>query len=354
MKFRIRPHAVSLMVTVCLAVVGNSGCAQSMLTGLFVNHDNPAEVDMLRLVESPPGHLSGSLVVSSLNADGSRKKDASYDVTGTITRPNVSLQLEGGLVGLAEFFGASTNLVGSLRGGTLTLSAGNHTEVFHEISQKQYDAVLTALDETGHHIATVRQAAAEVQEFEINDQQLNTDLGKYIAWGQERVNRESGVRNWYANRVTAYTKCLQTIRPLAAQGIPSWHWQACALSVENDRYYRDQETQSIRDLQRRNQSTIASLNARINSARHQFPKVLVELRSACPYAKDVGACKMKLQKLTALPPDGLLDSRLIADYRSIVPEVDAAISADMGTAITGQSTLSNIADEVEKVYKSAR
>jgi hypothetical protein len=97
MKFRIRPHAVSLMVTVCLAVVGNSGCAQSMLTGLFVNHDNPAEVDMLRLVESPPGHLSGSLVVSSLNADGSRKKDASYDVTGTITRPNVSLQLEGGL-----------------------------------------------------------------------------------------------------------------------------------------------------------------------------------------------------------------------------------------------------------------
>jgi hypothetical protein len=93
-----------------------------MLTGLFVNHDNPIEVDMLRLVESPPGHLRGSLVVSFFNADGSRKKDAVYDVTGTITRPNVSLQLEGGLVGLAEFFGASTNLVGSLRGGTLTLS----------------------------------------------------------------------------------------------------------------------------------------------------------------------------------------------------------------------------------------
>ena len=101
---------------------------------------------MLRLVESPPGHLSGTLVVSSLNPDGSRKNDATYDVTGTITRPNVSLQLEGGLVGLAEFFGASTNLVGSLKEETLTLSAGNQTEVFHETSQEQYHAVLAGLE----------------------------------------------------------------------------------------------------------------------------------------------------------------------------------------------------------------
>ena len=354
MTLRMRSRAVALAVTICLAVVGNSGCAQSMLSGQFVNHDNPVEVDMLRLVESPPGHLSGSLVVSSLNADGSRKKDTTYDVTGTITRPNVSLQLEGGLVGLAEFFGASTNLVGSLRGGTLTLSAGNQTEVFYETSQKQYNAVLAGLDEAGHHIALVRQAFGAVQEIEANDQQLNADLTKYIAWGQERVNHVSGVRNWYADRATRYTKCLQTIRPLAAQGIPSWHWQDCALAVENDKYYRDQETQSIRDLQGKNQDTIAGLDARINAAQHRFPKVLDELKSACPYAKDVGACEKELQKLTSLPPDGLLDSHLIASYRSIVPQVDAAISADMQTAATGQSNLANIADEVEKVYRSAR
>lgn len=354
MKLRMLSCAVSLTVMICLAVVGNSGCAKSMLTGLFVNHDNPAEVDMLRLVESPPGHLNGSLVVSSLNADGSRKKDAIYDVTGTITRPNVSLQFEGGLVGLGEFFGASTNLVGSLRGGTLTLSVGNQTEVFHESSQEQYDAVLAGLDEIGRHIAMVRQAVGTVQAVEANDQQLNADLAKYIAWGQERVNHVSGVRNWYADRVTSYTKCLQTIRPLAAQGIPSWRWQACALAVENDKYYRDQETQSIRDLQRENQDAIAGLNARISAAQHQIPKVSDELKSACPYAKDVGACENELQKLTSLPPDGLLDSHLIADYRSVIPQVDAAISADMETAASGQRQLANIAGEVEKVYRSAR
>jgi hypothetical protein len=78
------------------------------------------------------------------------------------------------------------------------------------------------------------------------------------------------------------------------------------------------------------------------------------VKSACPYAKDVGACQKELQKLTSLPPDGFLDSHLIASYRSIDPQVDAAISADLQAATTGQSNLANIADEVEKVYRSAR
>ena len=352
MKLRMCSRAAGLiMVTICLAVVVNSGCSRSMLIGLFVSHDNPVEVDMLRLVESPPGHLNGSLLVSSLNPDGSRNKDAIYDVAGTITRPNVSLQLEGGLVGLTEFFGASTNLVGSLRGRTLTLSAGNQTEVFREISQKQYDTVLAGLDEIGHQVAMVRQATEALQEVEANDQQFNADLAKYIGWGQERVNHVSGVRNWYSDRITRYTKCLQTIRPLAAQRIPSWRWQACALAVENDKYYRDQETQTIRDLQGNNQDTIAGLDARINAAQHQFPKLLDELKSACPYVKDVGACEKELH---TVPPDGLLDSHLLADYRSIVPQINAAINADMETAASGQGNLEKIADEVEKVYRSAR
>jgi len=345
---------IAVALTVCLTLVGSSGCARSMLTGLFVNHDSPGEVDMLRLVESPPGHLNGALVVSSLNANGSRKKDAVYDVTGTITGSNVSLQLEGGLVGLAEFFGASTNLVGSLRGRTLTLSVGNQTEAFRETSQKRYGEVLASLDEAGQHIAMVEHANSAVQELESNDRQLNADLEKYIAWGQQRVNHVAGVRQWYADRITRYTKCLQTIRPLAAQRIPSWRWQDCVLTVQNDKYYRDQESQSIRDLQGQNHGSVVGLDARIDAAQHQFPKVLDEVKSACPYAKDVDACEKELQKLHSLPPDGFLDSHLITTYRSIVPQVNAAISADMQTAATGQSSLSSIAQEVEQVYRSAR
>ena len=341
-------------VTACLILAASSGCARSTLRAMFVNHDNPGEVDMLRLVESPPGHLTGSLVVSSLNANGSRKNDAAYDVTGTITGSNVSLQFQSGLVGLAEFFGASTNLVGSLNGRTLTLSAGNQTEVFRETSQKQYSEALASLDETGHHVAMVKQANSAVQEVASNDRQLNADLKKYIAWGQERVSHVSDVRQWYADRITRYTKCLQTIRPLAAQRVPSWRWQDCVLTVQNDEFYRDQGAQSIRDAQGQNHDSIANLDARINAAQHQFPTALDEVKSACPYAKDVGACEKELQKLNSLPPDGFLDSHLITSYRSIVPQVTAAISADMQTAASGQSSLSSIAEQVEKVYRSAR
>jgi hypothetical protein len=345
---------LAFALAVCLTLVGSSGCARSALTGIFVNHDNPNEVHMLRLVESPAGHLSGSLVVSSLNANGSRKKDAVYDVTGTITGPNVSLQLEGGLAGLAQFFGASTNLVGSLKGGTLTLSVGNQSEVFRETSEKQYGDILSGLDTFGRHITMVVHAYRAVQEVESNDRQLNADLERYITWGEQRINQVSAVRQWYADRITRYTKCLQTIRPLAAQGIPSWHWQDCVLTVQNDEYDRDQEIQSIRDLQVQNQKTIAGLDARINSAQQQFPKALDEVKSACPYAKDVDACQKELQRLNSLPPDGFLDSHLITSYRSIVPQVNAAISTDMETAASGQSSLSNIAQQVSRLYQSAR
>ncbi len=325
-----------------------------MLAAMFVEHDSPGEVDMLHLVESPPGHLSGSLVISSLNSDGSRKKDAVYDVAGSISGSNVSLQLQGGIVTLGRWLGVPSNLVGSLSGGVLTLSLGNDTTRFQEMSEKRYEAELANLDKAGRHVAMVEQANSALREVESNDRQLNADLEKYIAWGQQRVNHVSDVRQWYADRITRYTKCLQAIRPLAAQGIPSWRWQDCVLTVENDEYYRDQETQSIRDLQGQNHDTITGLDARINAAQQQFPKVLDEVKSACPYAKDVDACEKELQKLNSLPPDGFLDSHLVTSYRSIVPQVNAAIAADMQVATTGQSSLLSIAQEVEKVYRSAR
>ncbi len=309
---------------------------------------------MLHLVESPPGHLNGSLVVSSLSANGSRKKDVVYDVTGTMSGSNVSLQLQGGLVSLAGFFGASTNLVGSLRGRTLTLSAGNQTNAFREISQKEYGDALASLEETGGHIAMVENAKNAVNEVESHGRQLNADLERYIAWGQQRVNHVSDVRQWYADRITRYTKCLQTIRPLAARGIPSWRWQDCVLTVQNDEYHRDRETQSIRDLEWQNRDTVARLDARINAAQHQFPKVLDEVKSACPYAKDVDACEKELQKLNSLPPGGFLDSHSVRSYRNIAPQVNAAISADIQTAANGQSSLSSVAQQVEKLYRSAR
>ncbi len=341
-------------LTAYLTLAACSGCARGMLAAIFVEHASPGEVDMLRLVESPPGRLSGSLVISSLNSDGSRKKDAVYDVTGSISGSNVSLQLQGGIVTLGRWLGVPSNLVGSLGGGVLTLSLGNDTTRFHEMSQKEYQAALANLEEVGKQIAMVEHAKKAIQEAESNGQQLNAELKSYIGWGQQRIDHVPVVRRWYADRIDRYTKCLQTIRPLAAAGVPSWRWQDCVLTIENDKYYRDSEAGSIRNAQSQNQQTIASLDARINAAQQEFPKALDAMNSGCPFTKDVGACTENVRKLHLLLPNGFLDSKLVTAYRSIVPQVNAAISADMQTAASGQSGLSSIAHQVEKVYRSAR
>jgi hypothetical protein len=352
-KHRTLSNGIAFVWTACIALAASAGCAHSMLAGIFVNRDNRVEVDMLRLVESPRGHLSGSLVVSSLDANGSRKEVAVHDVTGTMSGANVSLQLEGGLAGLAEFLGASTNLVGNLKGRTLTLSAGNQTEVFREVAQKEYGDALANLDKVGQQASMVRHAAGALQEAKSGGEQLNADLKSYIGWGQQRIDHVRMVRQWYADRIEAYTKCLRTISPLAASGVPSWRWQDCVLTIQNDGYHRDQEAQSIRDFQRQNHDAIAGIDARINATQRHFSNVLDAVRSACPYAKDVEACEKELQK-DSLPPDGFLDSQLIASYKSIVPQVSAAIIVDTQTVASGQSSLSSIAQQVDKVYRSAR
>jgi hypothetical protein len=339
-------------LTTYLTLAACSGCARGVLASIFVEHDSPGEVVMLRLVESPPGRLSGSLVISSLNSDGSRKKDAVYDVTGSISGSNVSLQLQGATFG--RWLGAPSNLVGSLSGGVLTLSLGNDTSRLQEMSEKRYEAELANLDSVGQHMAMVERAKNAMQEVKSSDQRLNADLKVYIGWGEQRIDHVPVVRRWYADRIDRYTKCLQTIRPLAAAGVPSWRWQDCVLAIENDEYDRGQEAGSIRDAQSQNQQSIASLDARINAAQQQFPKALDAMNSGCPFTKDVGACTENVRKLHLLLPNGFLDSKLVTDYRSIVPQVNAAISADVQISASGESTLSSIAQQVERMYQSAR
>jgi hypothetical protein len=345
---------VVVALTASLAVAASSGCSRSMLAAIFVEHDKAEEVDMLRLVESPAGHISGSLVVSSLNSDGSRKKDAIYDVSGTLTGPNVSLQVNSGVATLAQLFGTPTNLVGTLSGGTLTLSVGNNTLRLREMSQREYAATLAKLDTVGKHIAMLEEAQKAVQEVTSNGQQLNTDMRGYIRWGQERIDHTPVLRQWYAQRISQYTKCLQTIRPLAAAGTPAWRWQDCAISIENDKYGRDQMVESVRNLQSQNQQSVDRLNARISAAQDQFPKAVDALNSACSYAKDVGACAENVRKLNSLLPNGFLDKKLIADFKDIILRVNAAIISDEHTSDDGENRLSSLAQDADRVYRSAR
>jgi hypothetical protein len=353
LKLRRLNNVIATSLVASVSLLGSLGCRPSLLAGIFVNHVSAGEVDMIHLVESPIGHISGSLVISTLDANGSRKKDASYDVTGTVSGANVSLQLQGGLAGLAGFFGASTNMVGSLAGNNLTLSVGSNTEVFHEVDQVDYDGVLARLDKVGEQTKMVIHAGNAVKQAVSEGNALNTDLQKYIEWGQQRIEHVPMARKWYTDRIDRYSKCLQTIRPQAASKIPSWRWQDCVLGIHVDEYDRNQQVEAVRELQRLNQETVANLDSRIQILQQQFPKVVEEVRSVCPYTKDVDACQKEFKQLNALSPNGTLDSHLITTYRRLVPQANAAVTADAQESASGQSRLLAIQDQIDKVYRSA-
>lgn len=346
-------NSIALSLVASLALAAFSGCRSSLLAGIFVSHVTVGEVDMLHLVASPPGHISGSVVISTIDASGSRKKDISYDVTGTISGPNVSLQPQGGLAGLAGLFGASTNMVGSLENRVLTLSAGSQTEVFRQASQGEYDDELAKLDKVGEQTASVTRANMAMKQAVSDGNAVNTDLQKYIEWGQQRIDHVPLVRQWYTNRIDRYSKCLETIRPLAASKVPSWRWQDCVLDTQTDEYNRDQEVEAARDVQQVNQETIVNLDSRIQAMAQQFPKMVGEVKSACPYTKNVDLCNKAFQKLNSLSPDGYIDGHLIATYRNLVPQVNAAVSADAQTSASGQSNLLAIQEQINQVYRSA-
>jgi len=346
-------NSISLSVMASLALVALSGCHPSLLSGIFVSNARVGEVDMIHLVESPPGRISGSVVISTIDANGARKQDVTFDVAGTITGSNVSLGPQGGLAGLAGLFGASTNLVGSLEKRVLTLSAGIQTETFQQVPQSEYDGELAKLNTVGGQVAFVSRTKEAIKQALSDGTAVNIDLQKYIAWGQQRIDHVATARQWYTDRTDRYSKCLQTIRPLAASKVPSWRWQDCVLSIQTDEYDRNQAVEAVRDFQRANQETVASLDSRIQTMEQQFPRMVGEVKLACAYVKNVDLCQQEFQKLNSLSPDGYMDSRLIATYRNLVPQVNAAISADTQTSAVGQTNLLAIQEQIDKVYRAA-
>ncbi len=330
-----------------------TGCAKTPVSGTFVDQMGSTTVAMIRVVEAPPGHLMGSMVVTALNRDGATESKI-YSVSGSIDRPNVSLKLGGGLVGLARLFGTDTVLAGNLRGTALTLSIGSSTAVFHEVADTAYQQDLVRLNVVGGHIALVRQSTIALEKAVQDGHLISTRLQQYMTWGQTRISRIPRVRAWYANRIRHYRMCLNYIRPLAAANVPAWRWQECALNVATDKYYRDQEIANLRTLQNQNRQGVARLDVRISRARVQFAHATELVRSSCRYrGADSGKCLSAVKKLQAMMPYGFINRATLSEFQGLVPKVKGALDEDIHTGSAGEARLSDIAQEVAQIYQSA-
>jgi hypothetical protein len=289
-------------------------------------------------------------VSTTLNQDG-HAKTATYSVSGSINGSNVSLQIKNGMAGL---LGMSTILVGSLRGQSLTLSKGNSTLEFHKVSDRIYQEDLAGLNTTGQHVALVQRSTKAMQEVVSFDQGVDRDLQHYLVWGQTRISRVPGVRDWYTNRINHYTACLNHIRPLAAAHVPVWQWQECALGIETDKYYRDQQVANVKDLQEQDQQGVRHLYMKLGSAKTQFASAIDMLRASCPYRlADTKKCYALVRQSQAMGSYGFINKGLLSEFQTVAQKVTDAINEDVATSSAGHAKLSGIAQQVSSIYRGA-
>lgn len=329
-----------------------AGCAKTPVSGTFVAR-TVSEIDMIHVVEAPPGHLTGSMVTTTLKQDGATKT-RNYSVSGSIDRSNVSLRLGGGLVGLVRLFGTDTVLVGRLRGSTLTLSVGNSTTVFHEVSKATYRKDLARLNVIGGHIALVQKSTKALRYAIQAGHRISARLQQYMTWGETRISRVPYIRSWYANQVRHYRTCLNYIKPLASANVPVWRWQECAIGIATNKYDRDRAIANLRSLQNQNRQMVRRLDMEIHDASVQFARMTKMVSSSCRYrGADSGKCQAAVKKLQTMMPYGFINKAALSGFQGLVPKVKGALDDDIRIGSAGEARLSDLAQEVSRIYRAA-
>ncbi len=351
------------LFVVFLVLLGIIACSKPRFSSIVVAI-NSTEVGMFNLVEAPAGHMSGTFVVSSITKEGSRNKDEIHNVSGSIYQDSVSLQIDNGI--LAH----PTNAVGMLSGSALSLTFGNTVTVFHQMSQKEYQAALLALDHTVQSEKQLKAAIRVRGDLTFQLLHLNGDLQSFVKWGNERIAHVPIVRTWYEDRLAKYRACLDTIRPLAAQGVPSWQWQHCVLAMDNDKYDREQQGKLTVDWQIKEKSWEHGLDERINNVPELIADTADMMKPMCDnpmlesmlggwkatgaiWTKDKSSCEGEVAALKVQAPLWVEQSKPVAEYRVILPKLRKAIADDMQTKTDKERELVSIVREADDIYKSS-
>ena len=323
-----------------------AGCSRSSMPGKYVSQ-SAIEVDMLDLVEAPAGHLSGTLVISAINQDGSRQPDVVRSVSGSIYRGNVSLQ-----IGNSGILTNQINAVGTLSSEEMRLDISGKTENFKQTTMRMYGTVLAALNKNGNNIKQRNAAIQDAKDFSNYMDALNAELQGFVGWGNDRIGHVSNVHNWYANRIIQYQKCIDFVEPLALRHVPSWKWQSCVLNMDNDSYNRQQTADALAQVQNKELAEEQDLNAKIANLPQRISEVFNTFSKTCSLTASEADCKVKLDSLKKETPPSFL-SLHINEYRNILPQLHSAIDEDMQARAAGEKELSDLVSEADRLLRSA-
>lgn len=349
-RYWVTVRAIACLLAAALLL---GGCAGRPVNGYFVSSSGTNQIVMAHIVEAPRGHLSGAIVMTTIDPAGTTPNVSNYNVVGSITGQNVSLKITGALATIAGWFGDDNILVGSLKGDRLTLSKGSQTFALDRMSEADYQTRVQTLQRFQSNIAAGRDAAQGLKQAGVYAQQVNTALQQYQSWGQARIANQGKVRAWWAGRTKAYSACLARIEPLAEAKVPSWRWQGCVLDVENDAYDRGQALKTVQELAAQGAKQLTQLNTMIEQGQAKIGEAGQRLHAVCPSTPHPKRCNAIWKEWQAQGPRMIAPSS-VAAFRALAPQVGQALQTDVDTAMAGNAKLDAIAAQVQQIYQGAR
>ena len=340
------PIARGTLALVCLIALTGFGSwfGRSLVNGYYVSRDGDADIIMVRLVEAPRGHLSGALVVTTVEQRGSAPDVTRRTLQGSIAAGNITLKTPG-LFGLL-----SAVYVGTLDGDRLTLSLQGHSPfTLYLTSAAGYQNRLAALQRIQSNIDATLSAARSVKNAVKLALRLHAALKRYIAWGQQRISHQGGVRLWWAKKAKYYDACLAKIRSLNGDGVPTADWGSCPGNVLYDYHLRDQEVADIQSLRHQDAAQVSAIRQMIVAVPLDASAAERQLRAACPKAPNPKACNQYLQHLIAARPT-LVPASDVATFHALAPRVANALAEDADVGDATNPRLAHIATEIKALY----
>jgi len=336
----------SLGLAGLLMLTGFSWWGRSLVNGYYVSRLGESAVIMARLVEAPRGHLSGALVVTTVDRGGSTPDVKRITIQGSISGDNVILKTPG-------FFGAfRTVYVGTLAGGRLTLSRQGHSPfTLYLSSASGYQRHLAALNSLQTSLDTVANANRIVKNLKTYVKRLSEAIPRYLAWGRTRIARQTGLKTWWQRETTYYDACLAKISPLAAAGVPAWRWNSCAMTVRNDAWNREQEVKLIKRLQQIDRVQGGAIAHMIVEAPIKARLAAAALHAACPYSTERKTCEGEARRLQAAASStaSIIPKNRLDAFQTLRPLVQQALQYDADVSAKANARLQAIAAKVTAI-----
>lgn len=159
------------------ALLAFGGCSHKDVSGAYIAKD-AASTAWLQIVRTPDNHLTGQMIVSKIEANGTVDRE-SVNLSGAVNGDSLTLTTEG-LLGLG-----SKTMSGTFDGDRLSLMGTGGTVTLTRTSLSGYQAVTKELDTHAQSVKVSHDAAVKQQQAAHAEEAFSNGVGRLIEQMQQ-------------------------------------------------------------------------------------------------------------------------------------------------------------------------